>query len=215
MSLVQQSKIPIKTSNLKAAIKQLDGQSYRIDEQHERIAAKSFNAVNVAAAIVGDQSTTAKNISLEQIAQQLRADDAQVHQSRQLVEHIQQKEKVLAQQEADHQVNVWNWQQQVAKQQRALDAKQTDLNEQEIQLRALQFELLQLQNELIDSQLATREIVNQLDVPELQDDALESLRFELNQRFDHVMINWRQFANYMSELAESLADNLAPIQIEL
>ncbi len=215
MSLVQQSKIPIKTSNLKAAIKQLDGQSYRIDEQHDRIQAKSFNAVHVAAAIVGDQSATAKNISLEQIAQQLRADDAQLHQSRQLIEHIQQKEKALAQQEADHQVSVWNWQQQVANQQRALDAKQTDLDEQEIQLRALQFELLQLQNELIDSQLATREIVNQLGVPELQDDALESLQFELNQRFDHVMISWRQFANYMSELAESLADNLAPIQIEL
>ena len=84
-----------------------------------------------------------------------------------------------------------------------------------MQLRTLQFELLQLQNELIDSQLATREIVNQLGVPELNDDALESLRFELNQRFDHVMISWRQFANYMNELADTLANDFAPVQIEL
>ena len=122
---------------------------------------------------------------------------------------------MLAQQEADHHVNVWNWQQQVANQQQALDAKQTDLDEQEIQLRTLQFELLQLQNELIDSQLATRTIVNQLDVPGLQDDALETLRFELNQRFDHVMISWRQFAKYMNELANGLANTYEPVQIEL
>ena len=215
MSLAKKSNIPIKTSNLEAAIKQLDGQSYRIDKQHENAAPNAFNVVRVAEAITGDQLTTEQKVSIEQIGQQLRTDDAQLKQSRQLIEHIQQKEKTLAQQEADHCVNVWNWQQQVANQQRALDVKQTDLDEQEIQLRTLQFELLQLQNELIDSQLATREIVNQLGIPELQNDALESLRFELNQRFDHVMTHWRQFANYMQELADTVADDLDPVQIEL
>jgi chromosome segregation ATPase len=215
MSLVKQSKIPIKTSNLAAAIKQLDGQSYRVDKPHEYAPPMAFQAASGGATIGGDRPAASKNISLEQIAEQLRAGDAPLNQSRQLVEHIRQKEKALAQQEADHQVSVWNWQQQVANQQRALDAKQTDLDEQEIQLRTLQFELLQLQNELIDSQLATREIVNQLGVPELQNDALDALRFELNQRFDHVMIRWRQFAGYMQDLANSLADEVAPIRIEL
>lgn len=211
MSRVKQSKIPIKTSNLEAAIKQLDGNSYRIDKQHEPDLLKELNATNAAATIAGHSQTTSKPVSSELIVPQLSADDAQLNQSRQLIEHIQQKEKSLAQLEADQQVNVWNWHQQVANQQRALDAKQTDLDEQELQLRTLQFELLQLQNELIDSQLATREIVNQLGVPELQNDALESLRFELNQRFDHVMTSWRRFANYLSELAP----NFAPVQVEL
>ena len=82
---------------------------------------------------------------------------------------------------------------------------QADLKQQEQQLRALQFELLQLQNQLIDGQLATRELIGDLQIPGQQESALQSLKFELNQRFDHVMVTWREFAARFQLAVESVS----------
>lgn len=195
--------IPIKTSNLRAAVKQLDGRAFRVDPEHDSSKPQSFNIVRVAETIEGRQ-TIDQNVSIDDIADQFRSTDSLLDQARELVSHVQLKEKELAQQDADYQVRVWNWQQQVAQEEKKLEQRRNNLDEEETQLRSLQFELLQLQNELIDSQLATREIVNGLRVSGLEVDAMKSLQLEINQRFDHVMVTWRQFAEDMKSLVEQV-----------
>ena len=208
MSLVQQSKIPIKTSNLKAAIKQLDGQSYRIDEQHDRIQAKSFNAVHVAAAIV-EPICHSKDLLAGAISTAASRDDAQVPQNQQLIEHVSKK-KSSGSTGGRSSVSVWNSRRQVANQQQTLDAKQTDLMNKKSSC-APQFELLQFQNELIDSQSAARKSLINWGFP-ITRQRVKSLQFKLNHRFDHVMIVWRD-RQLHEQLAENLTANLT-IQIE-
>lgn len=207
---VAKHNIPIKTSNLLAAIKQLDGRGYRVDPEHDgrEVKPHAFNIVRVAETIEGRDSTD-EAVTIEEIAEQFRSDDSLLEQAHELVSHVQSKEKDLAQQDADYQVRVWNWEQQIVRQEKKLESRRQSLDEEELQLRNLQFELLQLQNELIESQLATREAINGLQVSGLEADSMQTLQLEINQRFDHVMNTWRQFAADMKGIVEQFEDEAA------
>ncbi len=205
----EKAKIPIKTSNPAAALKQLEGKSFRVDRAHEdgfanhqSTVIKEIETVLARAQAVLAESPTPEDAQSSSIhPTDIQPDD----RNRQLIAHLKAKERSLVEQDVNHQVRVWNWQQEVAKTQAAQDRRQADLNQQEQQLRALQFELLQLQNQLIDGQLATRELIGDLQIPGQQESALQSLKFELNQRFDHVMVTWREFAARFQLAVESVS----------
>ena len=202
------AKISIKTSNPVAAIKQLEGKSFRVHGAHpEGASGPNSTVLEEIDAVLARASAASAGAIEDQTNQPPTSQETlldQNDQNQQLLQLLKEKERILAEQDADYHVRVWNWQQSVAKSQKELDQRQADLDQQEVQLRLLQFELLQLQNDLIDSQLATREIVSDLSMPGQEAHAIQALKVELNQRFDHVMVTWRSFANEMQQLAQSL-----------
>jgi len=209
------AKIPIKTSNPVAAFKQLEGNSFRVHPAHQdEVTAHNAALIQEIESVLTrveapSARSTADDPSGKQSKQFEQLD--QYDQTQQLLIHLKEKERLLTEQDVNYHVRIWNWQQEVARTQQKLDQRKVNLDQQEEQLRALQFELLQLQNQLIDSQLATREIVNDLNLPGQQEYALQSLKLEINQRFDHMLITWRAFASEIQELAEQISDQVEPL----
>ena len=200
--LTGKTRIPIKTANPEAAFKQLQGKAFRVDGKHKDSFSSQIDQEqsDVESLEVKDSLRVGAALGANMQA----IDSTTPNQNQQLAEHLQAKERELAEAMANHQVSVWNWQQEVAKQQARFDQRRETLNQQEENLRGLQFELFQLQNDLIESQLATRSIVNSMDMPGYETAAAEALKLELNQRFDHMMVTWREFAQQMETLVQEI-----------
>ena len=210
--VVENHRIPIKTSNPHAAFEQLEGNTIRFDKQHEGGPEdKQALLDDVGAAYVKAEKylkNSSNPLAQDASRHHEQMDPSGSTQSHELFERLQAWEKRLVEQDASHQVRVWNWQQEVANAQQRLARRKSVLDDQEENLRKLQFELFELQNELIESQLATREIVNGLAIPGKQETYLDSLKDELHERFDHVMSTWGEFASQMNAIATKLSSQI-------
>ncbi len=146
-------------------------------------------------------------IEIEQLTGRTITHKAFLEQSRQLVELLQLKEKELVEREAGHHVRVWNFERHVQQQQKMITAGQQDLADRESHLQAFQFDLIELQNELIDSQLATRSIVTELDLAAADNDkteALEGLRDEVVHRYDGLLRTWKRLYDQMCDTSQDV-----------
>ena len=121
---------------------------------------------------------------------------------------LAQREQEMTERDVEFHVKTWNWQQETRKVESRLNDRAAQLDERETQLMALQFELFQLQHQLIDSQLATREAVQNMTLGPANPHAvatLKSLQFELGHRFDHMHEKWSQMVNRLESIAGEIA----------
>ena len=135
-----------------------------------------------------------------------------IQQTSQLAALLAKREQELTERDVDFQVKIWNWQQETKKIESRLAKRARQLEERETQLMALQFELFQLQHQLIDSQLATRELVEDLSLGTANPHTiatLKSLKFELGKRFDHVHHQWTDLVNRLESIAADIAVKVA------
>jgi len=120
-------------------------------------------------------------------------------QVQQLVDHLHQQQKKLAQREADLQAEVYHWDKQVLASKAALKKRAAELEQHLTQVEQQQSLLVKLQQNLIDSQTAIRATVERLiehsDAAELKSELL-NLQLELGQRFDEILNRWERVSQW-------------------
>lgn len=223
MSLPLPADHSIHTSNPKRAFDLLRGDDRHVGaeaafaDEEDAVPADSFRVFTsevessvVDSSVVDSSVVESPTQTIDESIRDAIADSLQ--QTQELVGLLSQREQTLTERDVEFQVKTWNWQQETKKVESRLANRAAKIDERETQLMALQFELFQLQHQLIDSQLATREVVENMALGSANPHAiatLKSLQFEMGQRFDHVHQKWSELVNRLESIAAEIAEKMA------
>ena len=131
-------------------------------------------------------------------AEMFRFDQPPEQRSEQLLNHLRNRQKELAQREADLQAQTYEWEKQVMATESSLRKRSAVLEQHLTQVACQQEQLMKLQQSLVDSQHATGALVEKL-VEDCQDieikSHLEALRDEIGQRFDDHFRRWEHLVH--------------------
>jgi chromosome segregation ATPase len=104
------------------------------------------------------------------------------HQVEQLIGHLREQRKELAQREADLQSEVYEWEKEVMAREGGLRRRQSEVEQQLSQINRQQEQLIRLQQSVIDSQEAIRAVVERL----VEDCQIEDQRIRLQELKDAI-----------------------------
>ena len=130
-----------------------------------------------------------------------RFDQPPEQRSEQLLNHLRNRQKELAQREADLQAQTYEWEKQVMATEASLRKRGAVIEQHLTQIACQQEQLMKLQQSLVDSQQAIRAIVERL--VDGTDDAnitphLESLRDEIADCFEDNLHQWERLVHCMT-----------------
>lgn len=121
-------------------------------------------------------------------------------QVEQLIRHLREQQKQLAQREADLQSQAQHWDEQVLASKAHLQSRTAEIKQQATQVQQQQLHLARLQQNLIDSQTALRTVIERI-VSDSEPGKLKieliALRDELDQRFEQIAVRWERFAKFL------------------
>ena len=127
--------------------------------------------------------------------EEFRFDQPPEQRSEQLLNHLRNRQKELAQREADLQAKTYQWEKQVMATEASLRKRGTVIEQHLTQIACQQEQLMKLQQSLVDSQQSIRATVEQLvDENENAEKTLqlESLRDEIANCFEDSLHRWER-----------------------
>ena len=125
-------------------------------------------------------------------------------QLQQMGRHLIRWRTELQRQQAQLQNEQKHWTRQMQLEHEVIAEKNAKLDHRERQIKSIEFQLMQLQNNVIDAQVALEQTVAELTDCKRGDNrdgrtiaALTTLRFELNERFEYLVIRWQKLQREM------------------